>query len=134
MKDIYSEENLKSLVFDLIKYLYNTKDYDKNRLSEDVLIYSMNKCYYVSEEKANFKIRNIPICIEDNIKMEEYFEFCDTKTLTLSMDSKLCEYLYYGDVPDTREVQDKIRKIFKKHGFYYDFGSSWYLFAKPIEK
>ena len=98
MKDIYSEENLKSLVFDLIKYLYNTKDYDKNRLSEDVLIYSMNKCYYVSEEKASFKIRNIPICIEDNIKMEEYFEFCDTKTLTLSMDSKLCEYLYYGDV------------------------------------
>ena len=134
MKDIYSKENLEKLVFDLIKYLYKTKDYNGDRLSKDVLIYSMDKCYYVSKEKENFKINNIPICIEENVKMEEYFEFCNTKTLALSMDSKLCEYLYYGDFLGAEEVQNKIRKIFQNHGFYYDFGSCWYLYAKPIRK
>ena len=28
MRDIYSEKNLNGLVFDLIKYLYRTKDYN----------------------------------------------------------------------------------------------------------
>ena len=134
MENIYSKENLEGLVFDLIKYLYNTKDYNGERLSENVLIYSMNKCYYVSNEKANYKLSNIPIFIEDNIKMEDYFEFCNSKTLTLSMDSVLCEYLYYGDVPDSEKVQNKITSIFEKHGFYYDFGSCWYIFAEPLNK
>ena len=83
MRDIYSEKNLNGLVFDLIKYLYRTKDYNEERLSEDVFIYSMNKRYYVDDKKTNFKLLNIPVCIEENVKMEDYFEFC---TLTLSMD------------------------------------------------
>ncbi len=132
MRDIYSEKNLNGLVFDLIKYLYRTKDYNEERLSEDVFIYSMNKRYYVDDKKTNFKLLNIPICIEENVKMEDYFEFCNKKTLTLSMDSRLNEYLYYYDVPGCKEVADKISKIFKKHGFYYDFGSNWYLIAEPI--
>lgn len=133
MKDIYSKENLEGLVFDLIKYLYKTKDYNGDRLSKDVLIYSMNKLYYISEKNSNFMLSNIPITIEENVKMEEYFEFYNTYTLTLSMDSKLCEYLYYGDFVGAQDVQKKIRDIFKKHGFYYDFGSSWYLYAKPLK-
>ena len=131
MRDIYSEKNLNGLVFDLIKYLYRTKDYNEERLSEDVFIYSMNKRYYVDDKKTNFKLLNIPICIEENVKMEDYFEFCNKKTLTLSMDSRLNEYLYYYDVPGCKEVADKISKIFKKHGFYYDFGSNRYLIAEP---
>ena len=134
LNNIYSKENLEGLVFDLIKYLYRTKDYNKKKLSEGVLIYSMNKLYYVSEEKHNFMLNNIPICIEENVKMEDYFEYCNNKTLALSMDCTLCEYLYYGDVIDAEMVQKKISKIFEKHGFYYDFGSSWYLYAKPINK
>ncbi len=132
MRDIYSEKNLNGLVFDLIKYLYRTKDYNEERLSEDVFIYSMNKRYYVDDKKTNFKLLNIPVCIEENVKMEDYFEFCNKKTLTLSMDSRLNEYLYYYDVPGCKEVEDKISEIFKKHGFYYGFGSNWYLIAEPI--
>ena len=131
MVDIYSKKNLENLVFDLIKYLYKTKDYNNVRLSYNVLIYSMDKLYYVSEKSHNFMLDNIPVFIEENVKMEEYFEFCNSKTLTLSMDSTLCEYLYYGDVVNAEKVQDKIGKIFERHGFYYDFGSCWYLYAKP---
>ena len=134
MSNIYSKENLESLVFDLIKYLYRTKDQKDEKLSNNVLIYSMDKLYYVSDEKHNFMLKNIPICIEENIKMEEYFEFCNTKTLALSMDSTLCEYLYYGDFIGAEEVQKKVNEIFEKHGFYYNFGSSWYLYAEPINK
>ena len=134
MSNIYSKENLESLVFDLIKYLYHTRDYKDERLSKDVLIYSMNKLYYVSDEKHNFMLNNIPVCIEENVKMEDYFEYCNNKTLALSMDSTLCEYLYYGDFIGAEEVQKKVNEIFKKHGFYYDFGSSWYLYAEPISK
>ncbi len=136
--DIYSKENLEGLVFELIKYLYKTKDYkdtyDRDKLSKDVLIYSMNKVYYVSEEKSNFKLGKIPICIEENINIEEYFEHIDKSPLVLSMDSILCEYLYYGDVPNGIIVRNRISDIFKNHGFYYDFGSSWYLFAVPLGK
>ena len=92
----------------------------------------MNKVYYVSKENSNFMLNNIPIIIEDNVKMEDYFEFYNAKTLTLSMDSTLCDYLYYGDVLGAKDVQNRIRNIFKKHGFYYDFGSNWYLFAEPL--
>ena len=133
--DIYSKENLEGLVFDLIKYLYKTKDckgiYDRDRLSKDVLIYSMNKVYSVSEEKCNFKLEKIPICIKENINMEEYFEI-DKSPLVLSMDSILNEYLYYGDVANAKIVSNRINDIFKKHGFYYDFGSNWYIFAVPL--
>lgn len=136
--DIYSNENLEGLVFDLFKYLYNTKDYretyERDKLSRNVFIYSMNKLYYIDEEKANFKLGKIPICIEDNIDMEEYFEYCDKKTLTLSMDSILCEYLYYGDVANAVIVQNRVSDIFENHGFYYDFGSNWYIFAVPLRK
>ena len=132
MKDIYNKENLEKLAFDLIKYLYKTKDYNEQRLTKNVFIYSMNKVYYVSKENSNFMLNNIPIIIEDNVKMEDYFEFYNAKTLTLSMDSTLCDYLYYGDVLGAKDVQNRIRNIFKKHGFYYDFGSNWYLFAEPL--
>ena len=37
MSNIYSKENLESLVFDLIKYLYRTKDYKDEKLSNNVL-------------------------------------------------------------------------------------------------
>ena len=77
-------------------------------------------------------LNNIPVFIEEKVKMEDYFEFCNSKTLDLSMDSTLCEYLYYGDFMGAEKVQNKIKEILEKHGFYYDFGSNWYLYAKPI--
>lgn len=133
--DIYSKKNLEGLVYDLIKYLYRTKDYFDERLSKDVLIYSMNKVYYVDEEKEpSLYIGKIPVVIEENVDMEEYFEYCNKDTLTLSMDCRLNEYLYYYDVTGCKEVSKRVSNIFKKHGFYYDFGTNWYLFAVPLGK
>lgn len=136
--NVYSEENLKGLVFDLIKYLYSVKDYvdglERCRLSENVLIYTMNRIYYVDEKNPNFKIGKIPIHIEENVDVEEYFDYCDKDTLTLSMDSILCEYLYYGDFPGASTVIKKVNNIFEKHGFDYEFGSSWYIYAVPLKE
>ena len=101
------------------------------RLSENVLFYSMDKLYYVSDTKHNSMIDSIPVCIEENIKMEDYFEHYNNKTVTISMDSRLSEYLYNGDCNGAKEVQEKVSKIFENHGFYYDFGSNWYIYAKP---
>ena len=133
-ENIYSNDNLEALVFDLIKYLYKTKDYNKNRLSNNVIIYSMNKAYYIGGEKANYKLGSIPVFIEENMKIEDYFDYYYPNTLALSMDSTLSEYLYNYDVPNCEEVADKIRQIFNKHGFYYNFGSNWYLYAVPLKK
>ncbi len=134
MKNIYSNNNLESLVFDLITYLYRTKDYNDNRLSDGVIIYSMGKTYEVALENSNYHLKNIPIFIEENMKIEDYFEYYYPNTLVLSMDSILSEYLYNYDVPDCEKVADKISKIFAKHGFYYDFGTNWYLYAVPLSK
>ena len=134
MKKIYSKENLEGLVFDLIKYLYKTKDYYGERLSKDIYFYSMNKRYSVDEKNYNFKLLNIPIYIEENIKVKDYFEFCNKKSLTIAMESRLHEYLYNYDVPGCEEVSEKVDEIFKKHGFYYDFGANWYLIAYEDKK
>lgn len=128
-KDIYSNENLESFVYDLIKYLYKTKDYYDERLSENVLIYSMNKLFYVDENDYTKKINNIPVHIEENINVEDWLEYYNKESLTICMECRLNEYLYYYDVEGCQEVSEKIDKIFKKHGFYYDFGTSYILIA-----
>jgi len=128
-KDIYSKNNLENFVYDLIKYLYKTKDYYDERLSKNVLIYSMNKRFSVNENEYNKKINNIPVRIEENIDVEEYLEYYNKESLTMCMESRLMEYLYNYDVAGCKEVSKKINNIFKKYGFYYDFGTSYILIA-----
>lgn len=134
MNNIYSDSNLESLIFDLLTYLYQTKDYEDHPLSNDIYIVSMNKSYAVSLERCNYHLGNVPLVIEENVKLEDYFPYYYPNTLALCMDSKLSEYLYHYDVPNCEEVADEITKIFRKHGFYYEFGSSWYLYAVPLDK
>lgn len=129
MKDIYSKENLESLVYELLSYLYKRKDYKGEFLSNNILIYSMNKLYYVNDNYDKL-VNNTPIKIEEDIDVSEYFDYYNKDTLTLSMDARLSEYLYNYDVPGCEKVAEKISKIFNKHGFYYEFGSSWYLYAE----
>lgn len=131
-KNIYSKENLESFVFDLLKYLYRTRDYYDERLSKDIYIYSMNKRYYIDEDNFDIMAGKAPIHIEDNVKVEDYFEYYTKESLTLSMDARLNEYLYYYDVPGCVEVADRVDKIFKKHGFYMDFGTNYLLLAYEI--
>lgn len=129
-KGIYSKENLESFVYELFEYLYNTRDYFDERLSKDVLIYSMNKLYYINEDKCREKINGLPLCVEDNVLVEEYLEYYNKKSLTLCMDSRLHEYLYNYDVPGCEEVAKRVEQIFEKHGFYSDFGTSIILIAE----
>lgn len=128
-KGIYSKENLESFVYDLFKYLYSTRDYEKERLSENVLIYSMNKCFYVSEKDYTKKVNNIPIKIDESRKVEEDLDYYNKDTLTICMDSRLCEYLYYYDIPGCKEVSEKVNNIFLEHGFILDFGASYIAIA-----
>ncbi len=135
-KDIYSRENLEGFANDLLYYLYKTKSYrveefyvENERLSDNVYIYTLNKRYSINEENYTYKFKNTPILVEDNINVEEWLEYYNKKTLTFSMDSVLNEYLYWYDVPDCRIVTEKIDKIFAKHGFYKDFGTSYIVFA-----
>lgn len=135
-EDIYSKKNLESFVYDLLTYLYKTKvqygDYpltDIKRLSEDVLIYSMNNLYYIDEVNPTTMIKKTPVRIEENVDVAEYLDYYNKDTLTLSMDSILCEYLYYYDVPGCEEIADKVFKIFEKHGFFHDFGTNTTIFA-----
>ena len=133
---LYSKENLEGLVNDLFNYLYNTKSYRaensytyaREKLSDDVMIYALNKRYMVDEEHYTYKFKNTPIVVEENIKVEDWVEYYNKKTLTLVMDSILCEYLYY-DVPGSDIVYKKVSDIFKKHGFNIEFGSSYIIFA-----
>lgn len=132
-KDVYSKENLESFVYDLLVYLYKTKvengSNDEVRLSEDIYICSMNKCYSIDEEKPSIVIKNTPIRIEDNVNVADYFEYYNENTLTLAMDSILCDYLYYYDVPGCEEIADTVFGIFEKHGFHHDFGNSTTVYA-----
>lgn len=104
-------------------------EFDKEKLSDDVFIYTLNKRYSVDEKNFTYKFNNTPILVQENIKVEDYLEYYNKKTLTFSMDSILSEYLYNQDVPGCKKVINKIDEIFKKHGFYMDFGSNVIVFA-----
>lgn len=130
----YSKKNLESFVYDLFAYLYNTYDYLDERLSNDVLIYSMKKRFYIDEDKCQQKINNIPIVVEDNVDVRDYLEYYNKDTLTLCMESRLNEYLYYYDVEGCKEVAEKVDEIFEKHGFFSDFGTSYILIAMDKNK
>jgi hypothetical protein len=117
-------KKLYDFAFDLLKYLYKTYDYYDNRLSDDVLVFCNNKKYYVDEDNYTRKIKGVPICIEDNVKVEDYLTYYEKDSLNFVMEGRLCEYLYYRDVSESEKITNKIYKIFDKYGYYLDFGSS----------
>jgi hypothetical protein len=128
------DKKLDKFAFELLKYLYKTYDYYGDRLSTDVLIFCNNKKYYVDEDNYTKKIKGIPICTKDNVRVEEYLKYYEKDSLNFVMESRLCEYLYYYDVDGCEEVTEEINKIFKKYGYYLDFGSEISVKACKIKK
>jgi hypothetical protein len=125
---------LDDFALELLKYLYKTYDYYDDRLSTDVLVFCNNKKYYVDEDNYTNKINGIPLVIEDNVKVEEYLTYYELDSLNFVMEGRLCEYLYYKDVPNSDKVINKINKIFEKYGYYLDFNSSISVKAVKIKK
>lgn len=123
-------KKLDKFAFELLKYLYKTYDYDGDRLSTDVFVFCNNNLYYIDEKKCRKKIRRIPIFVEKNVKVEDYLEYYEKDSLNFVMEARLCEYLYYYDVEGADKVSNKIKRIFKKYGYYLDFGSSISVMAK----
>lgn len=123
-------KRLEKFAIELLKYLYKTKDYDDERLSIDVFVFCNNKKYYVDYNEKN--LENFPLRIEENVDVSEYLEFYEKDSLNVIMEGRLQEYLYYKDVKDSDKVIKKVTQIFKKYGYYYDFGTSITLMAKKI--
>jgi hypothetical protein len=118
------DKKLDKFALYLLKYLYKTYDYYGDRLSTDVLVFCNNKMYNVDEDNYTKKIKGIPLCIKDNVKVKDYLKYYEQDSLNFIMEGRLCEYLYYYDVEGCKKVANKIYKIFKKYGYHLDFGSS----------
>lgn len=127
-------KKLDKFAFELLKYLYKMYDYDGDRLSTDVFVFCNNNLYYIDENKCCKKNKRIPIYVEKNVKVEDYLEYYEKDSLNFVMEARLCEYLYYYDVEGADKVSNKIKKIFKKYGYYLDFGTSISVMAKKINK
>lgn len=56
---------------------------------------------------------------------EQYFEYCNPDTLTMSFEGPLYDMLNYSCGDEEEDFKD----IFRKYGLYYELGNSWNLSA-----
>lgn len=134
--DIYSKENLEGLINEVLYYLYHKRSYVDKRLSNCVLLYAFNKRYSVDCENHTFTYtyKDVPILVEENMNVEDYHDYYNKKAVTMCIEGRLNEYLYFQDVPESEEVTEAIWDIFKKHGFYYEFGDCCTIYCEEFPK
>lgn len=113
--------NAELLAKDIHKYLV------EHEMWVDVHIYFDGKCWSTnSKDHSEF-------CYNEN----KYFEFEDEPTkyfeyvakdhiLSMSFEGYLYEVLN-AYVPNWVKREDEFRKIFEKHGVYYELGNAWNL-------
>lgn len=123
----------KEMIFEFLKYLDNTIDYDDDKLSKGVVFYDKDGNYSVSNND-NFDIMydNIKIKYESSPVFNEMFNDYNKSEMAVSMDCKLNEYLYNYDVPGCEKICNDLDKLFEKYGYFIDFGSNWYFYLVKI--
>ena len=67
----------------------------------------------------------------EDMNPKDYFEYANPNTLSMSFEGSL-NHVLNGYVYGWGRLVDKFEHLFKKHGFYYEFGNSWNLSVYEI--
>ena len=67
----------------------------------------------------------------ENRKAEEYIEYANPDTITMSFEGPL-NHVLNGYVPGWVELESEFGKLFEKYGLYYEMGYHWSLSAYKI--
>ncbi|QXN70244.1 hypothetical protein INTERNEXUS_204 [Bacillus phage vB_BspM_Internexus] len=91
----------------------------------NVRIYFNNKVYdWYSSSKE-------PILI-NNIRPTEYFPTANNKTVSMSFEGNLYYPMNFGDNDNDFTTYNTIKSIFKKYGYYFEFGNAWNITAYDL--
>lgn len=123
-KNILTKERIEDLALTILKVLH------EQELDNALCIYYNNKRIstygefnkegeYVTETK-----------IEENKNPHNYFQYCAfDHIISISTEGRLYDKLNYG----SGEFPQKLEKLFKELGIYYEMGNSWNLSFYPID-
>ena len=106
------------LAKDIISYLLQ-KD-----MIDDTLIYVGGKRYFAKSNSWD------EIYYDDNMNPKDYCEYAGD-ILSISTEGFLYDALNYGFEWGSK-VPDELDVIFKKHGYYYEMCTSWFLTAVKL--
>lgn len=105
----------------------------KHNLWGDNIIYFNGKALSSSAEWGD----EIGKQIDENLYEYEgknprnYFEFGNPETLSMSYEGPL-NHVINGYVSGWVKLEDEFLKLFKKHGYYAEYGNSWNLSAYEL--
>lgn len=68
----------------------------------------------------------------DDRNPEDYFEYANPKTLSMSFEGMLYEALNAWDLPCYDGVEEELQGIFKKYDLYFEYGNAWNLAAYEL--
>ena len=63
---------------------------------------------------------------------EDYFEYANPDTLSMSFEGSLYDALNAWDLPCYDGVEEELQGIFAKYGLYFEYGNAWNLSAYKI--
>ena len=87
---------------------------------------NMNKWNNVEGKKIGYELYEY----EDKNPCD-YFEYANPDTLSMSFEGPLY-YVLNGHIPGWVKLEEEFRKIFERHGMYYEQGYAWSLAAYEI--
>lgn len=67
----------------------------------------------------------------DNKNPKDYFEYAHPATLSMSFEGRLYSVLN-GYTRGCVKLEDELRQLFEKYGYYFEYGHSWNLSAYKI--
>ena len=68
----------------------------------------------------------------DNKNPEDYFEYANPDTLSMSFEGSLYTALNAWDLPYYDGIEEELQAIFGKYGLYFEYGYQWSLSAYEL--
>ena len=105
----------------------------KHDLWGDNIIYFDGKAWSNGETWSGVKGHQLAddLYEYDNKNPEDYFEYANPETLSMSFEGSL-NHMLNGYMDGSWRLEEEFGKLFKKYGLYYEFGDAWNLSAYEI--
>ena len=105
----------------------------KKEIFDDTFIYVNGKRYgtYDGEKGYHYGTSSWnDVYVEDNMDPKDYCQYAGN-VLSISTEGFLYDALNYGFEWDSK-LPDELDEIFKRHGYYYEMGTAWFLTAVAL--
>ena len=106
----------------------------KKNLWGDNIIYFNGKAWSSSKDWNGVEGKQIAEDLYEyaNKNAEDYIEYANPDTITISFEGPLYTALNAWDLPCYDGTEEELQDIFKKYGLYFEYGYQWSLSAYEL--